>query len=163
MNTSTELNRIRSLVAILRIVLGVILLVTWYDNFTKGLYSADGITGLFDWIFNEVGGGPAWYRAVINSTVLAVPGLFGAFQMVAELALGLGLLFGALTPIAGLSAAVFFFNLFLSYYGGSEWIWTYVLLTASAVVVGLAQSGRAFGIDQLLVQSRGEPPRPMLW
>lgn len=161
MKTSNELNRIRSIIAILRITLGIILLVTWYDNFSKGVYTADGITGLFDWIFNQTGGGPAWYRAIINSTVLAVPGLFGGFQMIAELALALGLLFGVLTPVAGIGAAVFFFNLFLSYYGGSEWIWTYVLLTASALVVGLTQAGRAYGVDQYLLKTRGEPPQPI--
>ena len=160
---SSETQRIRAFIAPLRIILGLILLVTWYENFSKGVYTADGITGLFNYIFNEAGGGPGWYRALIESTILQVPGLFAAFQLVAELLLGLGLLFGGLTPIAGLSAALFFFNLFLSYYGGSEWIWIYVLLTVSALTVGLTQSGRVFGLDQYLLKTRGDPPLPYLW
>lgn len=163
MRESNDVQRLRSLIAPLRITLGLILLVTWYDNLNKGLYSADGITGLFNYIFNDVGGGAAWYRALIEGSILQVPGAFAGFQLVAELLLGLGLLFGGLTPIAGISAAIFFFNLFLSYYGGNEWIWTYVLLTVSALVVGLSHSGRAFGLDQYLLKTRGEPPYPFLW
>lgn len=163
MTESNEIQRVRMFIAPLRITLGIILLVTWYENFSKGLYTADGITGLFNYIFNDAGGGPEWYRALIESTILQVPGLFASFQLVAELLLGLGLLFGGLTPIAGVSAALFFFNLFLSYYGGSEWIWTYVLLTVSALTVGLTQSGRAFGLDQYLLKRRGKPPVPFLW
>ncbi len=41
--------------------------------------------------------------------------------------------------------------------GWQEWIWTYVLLTVSAVVVSLTQTGRAWGVDALLLRRRGEP------
>lgn len=153
----------RRIIAVLRITLGIILLVTWYDNFSKGVYTADGITGLFDWIFNQTGGGSAPYRAIINSTILQAPGLFAAFQLVAELLLGLGLTFGGLTTLAGWGATLFFFNLFLAYQGGSEWIWTYVLLTAAALVVATTKSGRQFGLDQILLNTQGEPKKSWLW
>ena len=146
-----------------RVTLGIILLVTWYENLTKGVYTADGIAGLFNYLFNENGGGPPFYRAIVEGSILQVPGLFASFQMIAELLLGLGLLFGALTPITGIGAAFFFLNLLFAYLGGNEWIWTYVLLTSSALVVGLSRSGRAFGLDQYLVKSRGEPPIAFLW
>ncbi len=163
MNTDTQAQYFRRMIAVLRITLGVILLVTWYDNFTKGVYTADGIRGLFDWIFNETGGGSDAYRAIVNSTILPNAGAFAAFQLVAELLLGLGLTFGGLTTIAGWGATVFFLNLFLSYQGGSEWIWTYVLLTAAGFVVATTKSGRAFGLDQLLLQTQGEPKKWWLW
>lgn len=156
MQSEKELQMVRSIIALLRVTLGIILLVTWYKNLQDGLYTAEGIRGLFDWLFNTNNSGPGWYRAIINSTVLAAPGLFAVFQLVAELLLGLGLLFGGLTPIAGLAAATFFGNLYLSYLGGGEWIWTYVLLAVAALVVALTKSGRAFGIDQYLLKTRGE-------
>ena len=158
-----EAQNLRRLLALLRVTLGVILLVTWYDNLRKGVYTADGISGLFDWIFNGTGGGPEFYRALIGGTILQVPGLFGAFQLVAELLLGLGLLFGMFTPVAAAGAALFFFNLFLAYFGGDEWIWTYVLLTVAALVAGLGRSGRAWGIDRLLRNRWGEPSTGLLW
>ena len=148
---------LRRLTAVLRITLGVIILATWADNLSKGLYSGGGIAGLFDYIFYENGGGPAFYRALIESTILQAPAAFGAFQLVAEFLLGAGLLLGVFTPVAGLGAAVFFANLFLAYLGGQEWIWTYVLLTVAAVVVALARAGRAWGVDAWLLARRGEP------
>ena len=163
MNENQDVKSMRMGLAIVRIVLGVILLVTWYDNLTKDVYTAGGIEGLFDWIFNQTGGGAGWYRAIINSTVLAAPGVFAGFQLVAELLLALGLLVGGLTRLAGLGAAVFFFNLFLAYYGGSEWIWTYVLLTAAATAVSMGRAGRLWGLDQWLLQQRGEPSNGFLW
>ena len=119
MNSSSESRYLRTLIAILRIVLGVIILVTWWENLQKGLYTAQGITDLLthpDWgAFSNGGGALPGYQPIINATVLQVPGAFGAFQMVAELLIGLGLLFGALTPLAGAGASFFFLNLLLTY------------------------------------------------
>ncbi len=148
---------LRKVVALLRITLGILILVTWADNLTKGTYSGGGISGLFEYIFDENGGGVAFYRAIIEGTILQAPAAFGAFQLVAEFLIGAGLLFGLFTPLAGSGAAFFFFNLFLAYWGGQEWIWTYVLLIVSAVVVALTRSGRAWGIDTWLLARRGEP------
>ncbi|MDE0197930.1 MAG: DoxX family membrane protein [Caldilineaceae bacterium SB0675_bin_29] len=158
-----EQNTARQATAILRITLGVILIVTWFKNLQDGIYTADGIVGLFNYLFNDNGGGPAFYRALINGTILQVPGLFAVFQLIGELLLGLGLLVGLFTPLAALGAALFFFNLFLAYLGGNDWIWTYVLLTVSALVVALAQSGRAWGLDSLLLRRLGEPPGGPIW
>ena len=163
MTENPEAQHLRRVIALLRITLGIIILATWYDNLSKGIYSADGIRGLFDYIFNEAGGGPGFYRAIINGTILQAPGAFAGFQMVAEFLLGLALLIGLLTSIAGGGAVLFFFNLLLAYLGGNEWIWVYVLLTMSALVVTLTRSGRAFGVDQLLLAKRGNPPLGILW
>ena len=151
-------SKLRRVVALLRITVGLILVVTWYDNLREDVYTAEGIVGLFNYIFHDTGGGLPFYRAIINSTILQVPGLFAPFQMVAELLMGLALLFGLFTPLAAAGATLFFFNLFLAYFGGSEWIWTYVLLTVSALVVALSQAGRAWGLDSELLRRWGEPP-----
>lgn len=153
---------LRRIVALLRMTVGVIILVTWLDNFQSGIYTADGISGLFNYIFNDNGGGPAFYRAAIQGTILQAPGAFAGVQMVGEFLLGLGLLIGAFTPLVGIGATLFFFNLFLAYLGGAEWIWTYVLLTMSALTVTLTRSGRALGVDQWLLARRGEPRFPFL-
>ena len=163
MSNNHEAQSIRGVIAVLRITVGVILLVTWWENLQGGIYTADGITGLFNDIFNDNGGGPAFYRSAIQATILQAPGAFAAFQLVAEFLLGAGLIVGALTPLVGLGATLFFLNLFLAYFGGHEWIWTYVLLTSAAFTVAFTRSGRAFGLDQMLVQSQGEPPIPYLW
>ena len=164
MSESKDVRRLRRSVALLRITLGVIVLVTWWDNFQKEVYTADGIVGLFNYIFDENGGGTLLgYRTIIESTILQYPGAFAAFQMIAEFLMGLGLLVGALTRLASLGAILFFANLFLAYYGGNEWIWTYVLLLVSALVVFLTYAGREWGFDHYLVKKRGAPTFSLLW
>ena len=155
-------------IALLRMTLGVIVLATWWDNLQKGIYTAQGITDLFthpDWgAFSHGGGALFGYRTLVESTILQVPGLFAGFQLVAEFLMGLGLLVGGLTPLVGAGATFFFFNLFLTYFGNSnEWIWTYVLLTMAALAVTLSLAGRKWGVDQLLLQKRGQPKLPFLW
>ena len=164
----TEVQWLRGALALLRITLGVIVVVTWFSNLQKGIYTAQGITDLFthpDWgAFSHGGGALLGYRSIIENTILQFPGLFAGFQMVAELLLGLGLLVGALTPLAGAGATLFFFNLFLTYFGNNqEWIWTYVLLTVSALVVTITLSGRQLGVDQFLLKKYGKPPLRFLW
>jgi uncharacterized membrane protein YphA (DoxX/SURF4 family) len=164
MTESKEVRRIRRPVALLRITLGIIILVTWWNNFQKEVYTADGMVGLFNYIFDENGGGTLLgYRAIIENTILQSPGAFAAFQMIAEFLMGLGLFVGGLTRLAGLAAALFFLNLFLAYFGGNEWIWTYVLLLVSALVVFLTYAGREWGFDRYLLKKRGAPSFSLLW
>jgi hypothetical protein len=157
-SSTGEARYLRGVVALLRITLGFIILATWYSNLQRGIYTSDGMVGLFNYIFNVNGGGFEWYRALIENTILRWPGAFANFMLVAELLMGLALFFGILTPVAGLAAALFFFNLFLAHYGGAEWIGTYILLTASAFVVALTRCGRTFGVDAWLLKGRGKPP-----
>ncbi len=167
MSESRDVRKIRRAVAFLRITLGVIILFTWWENFQKEIYTSQGITNLFtgpDYgIFTNGGGTLFGYRAIVQSTILQFPGPFAAFQMIAEFLMGLGLLVGGLTRLAGLGATVFFLNLFVAYYGGSEWIWTYVLLTMSALTVTLTYAGRELGFDGYLLKKRGAPRYPFLW
>lgn len=161
---SKDVRKVRRAVALLRITLGVILLVTWWDNFQKDVYTAEGIQGLFNWIFNTTGGGNYFgYKAIVQSTILQAPAAFAAFQMIAEFLMGLGLLVGGLTRLAALGAILFFANLLLAFLGGSEWIWTYVLLVVSSLVVFLTYAGRELGFDRYLLKKRGPPRIPFLW
>lgn len=152
-------------VAILRITLGVIILATWFDNLDKDLYTADGLEGFLNSLFDENGNGSSlgFYESFLDSVVIPLAGPYAGFQLVVELAMGIGLLVGAFTRFFALAAAFFFFNLFLSYFGGEEWIWTYVLLLVSAVVVFLGYGGRRLGVDERLYQSRGESPYGLIW
>jgi uncharacterized membrane protein YphA (DoxX/SURF4 family) len=163
-----ETNPVRNLnvhpwLALLRVVLGIIILATWYENLRKGVYTAEGITDLLRYLFEENDGGPGWYRSLIQNTVLQAPGAFGVFQMIVELLMGVALLFGIFTPVAAIVAAIFFFNLFLAYLGGSEWIWSYVLLTVLAVAVAFTRAGRTYGCDTMLYDRVGRPPVRFLW
>ena len=152
-------------IAILRITLGVIILATWIDNLSKDLYTADGLEGFLNFLFDENGNGSSLtaYKSFLDGVVIPLAGPYAAFQLVVELAMGIALVVGGFTRLFSLVAAFFFFNLLLSYFGGEEWIWTYVLLLVSAVVVFVGYGGRKLGIDERLYESRGESPYGLLW
>jgi len=158
---TSEKEQLRTAVALLRITLGIILLATWADNLNKGLYTADGLTDFLNWLADPNGNAGSFglYHAFIDAAVIPIAGLFGPLQLIAELTMGLALLLGGLTRLFGLVAALFFFNLFLAYFGGHEWIWTYVLLFMSALTVTLGAAGRKWGIDYWLQQRWGPPER----
>ena len=152
-------------VALLRITLGVIFLVTWADNLEKDLYTAAGLESFLNGLFDENGNDSSFtgYKTFIDAVIIPIAGPYGAFQAVVEFILGVGLVLGICTRLLSLAAAAFFLNLFLSYVGGEEWIWTYVLLFMSAVTVFLGYGGRRLGVDAYLVRTRGEPPLNLLW
>jgi len=153
-------------VALLSITLGIIILATWYGNIAKSLYTADGLTGFLNWLFepypNGNGSSLTFYKSFLDTAVIPVAGLCGTFQLVTELLLGIALIVGAYSRLAGIVAMFFFINLTLSYFGGNEWIWLYILLFMTALTVTLATAGRTWGIDQLLLQKYGEPKFPFL-
>ncbi|MEM8905845.1 MAG: DoxX family protein [Actinomycetota bacterium] len=152
-------------VALLRITLGVILLVAFFDNLDKGLYSADGFEGFIDFLFSEEGNDSALgiYESFVDAVIVPLGGAYGWFQGIVELVIAVALIAGVATRVASLVAAIFFANLFLAYVGGEEWIWTYVLLFMSAVTVFLGWGGRKLGLDERIVRERGESPYGLIW
>ena len=163
MPESKDAYKLRRIVALLRITLGVILLVTWWENLQKGLYQADNFAAFIN---SLAAGHPIGaYQAFLVNVVAANATIFGTFQLITELGMGVALLFGLFTPLAGLGATFFFLNLFMAYLNPTlgEWIWTYVLLVVAALVVTLTRSGLALGIDRRLAKDRGKPPFPLLW
>lgn len=167
LDTGSNSDRGSTAVAILRVALGVIILATWWGNVRGGLYSGEDFRGLLDWLGKSVddggnGGSLSWYHSLLDSVVAPNAGLVGGVQMVVELLFGLGLLLGAFTRLSSLLAIGFFASLFLAYFGGEEWIWTYVLLIASTITVFLGYGGRKFGIDQFLSKMKSSPLN-LLW
>ena len=153
---------------VIRVTLGVTTFFTWLGNVRDDFYSAEGLRGYFDWAFlpaEDGGNGSTLFfvRDILDATILQAPGAFGAVQTVVELAIAIGLIFGIFTRAAALGAIGFFFSLFLVQFGGEEWIWTYVLLVASAVAVFLNWGGRTLGVDQLIAKARGESPGGLIW
>jgi uncharacterized membrane protein YphA (DoxX/SURF4 family) len=153
----------RVLLMVLRALLGIILIVTWFDNLNKGLYTPSGFMGFIDWLAMGEGHPLPFYRVFLLNVVLPNSAAFASIQRVAELVLGLALLVGAFTPLAGVASAFFFLNLFLAYLNPAteEWIWTYVLLMSVSLVVALGRAGRSFGVDALLLRARSEPKYPI--
>ncbi|MGI9645878.1 MAG: DoxX family protein [Ilumatobacteraceae bacterium] len=152
-------------VALLRITIGVIFLVTFFDNLDKDLYTADGFEGFIVFLFDENGNGSSltFYESIVDAVIVPAAGPYVVFQAIVELALAIALIIGLATRLASLVSMLFFANLFLAYFGGAEWIWIYVLLFMSALTVFLGYGGRQLGVDQYLVRSRGESKYNLIW
>ena len=158
-------------VAFLRVTLGFIILATWWSNVSSdpNFYSAEGLRGFFDWVFlsAEEGGNGASFT-VIGSLFDSIDdagllGIVGFAQTVMEFLIGVGLLLGIGTRFFSALATLFFAGLFLTYFGGEEWIGTYILLIAASVTTFLSWGGRTFGVDRAIAAARGESPGKLLW
>ncbi len=151
----------RSILVLPRIALGVIFLYTWYENLTKGLYTAEGFRGFMFYLAEGHPIGP--YAAFLTQIIAPISGISGPFQLIAEFLMGLALIIGAFTPLAGIGALVFSMNLFVTYLNPNlgEWIWTYVMLMVLAAITAFGYAGRSFGVDKRLVERFGEPRYPI--
>jgi len=153
-------------VSLLRITLGLIVLATWVSNVSKGLYGAEEFKGFLGWLASPDGnaGSLGFFHSLLDAVVVPGASFFGPLQLVVELVIGIGLTLGLLTRFFTLLAGGFFLTLFLAYFGGHEWLGTYILLFMAAVTVFLGYGGRRFGLDEFLTQSRRDSPAGnLLW
>jgi len=132
----------------LRVLMGYILLATAVENAGKGLYGP----GFRAFVAGWANGNPlGWYRAFLEAAVIPNWQVVALVQSIAEPALGIALIAGLFTPLAGLGGAFFFANLLLASWG-KEWPWTYVNMVAMLLVAGASGSGRCLGLDYLLAR-----------
>jgi uncharacterized membrane protein YphA (DoxX/SURF4 family) len=137
-------------IALLRMLIGLVFLTTWVSNLFKGFYTPDGLLRFFTQVFPQSENPLVFYAAFINGVILPARAVFAPFQLVAELLLALGLLFGFLTPFFSLAGIVFLINTLLAT-AGQDWIWAYLMPIGILAVVLLARAGRAVGLDGWLV------------
>ena len=102
-------------------------------------------------------------RTLLDNTLLQSPEVAGWALTIVELFIAIGLLFGIFTRAASLLAVGFFGSLFLTYFGGDEWIMIYVMLTLAAVVTFFSYGGRKLGVDQFVADVRDESPATLIW
>lgn len=168
METTTPVLRGSIGVAVLRVALGLTGLFTWFDNVEKKFYDGANLPGYFDWLSRPVaeggnGSSLGFVHSIIENTLLQAPEFFGWVLTFFELFIAIGLVFGVFTRAASLGAIGFYVSLFLAYFGGAEWIWTYVILAAAAIAIFLDWGGRKFGVDEFIAKTRGESPGTLVW
>ena len=104
------------------------------------------------WIKQEIAH-PAlpWYAALLKDIVLPHFAFFGTLTFVTELALGLSLLFGALTRVAGLGGFLWQVNIALGAFNvPGEWYWIWPLLTLPQFCFTFSGAGQVWGVDRWL-------------
>lgn len=149
-------------IALLRMMIGLVILTTWFSNLQKGFYTPDGLHDFFTSVYPQTENPLTWYAAFIDTVILANSAAFAPFQLVGEFLLGLFLLIGALTPVTSLFTGFFILNTFLATFG-HDWPWSYGMILGILAVVLLTRAGRSLGVDQVLLARWGEPPIPYLW
>lgn len=104
------------------------------------------------WIKQEIAH-PAfpWYATFPRDVVLPNFAFFGTLTFVTELALGLSLLFGVLTRLAGLRGFLWQANIALGAFNvPGEWYWIWPLLTLPQFCFAFGAAGQVWGVDQWL-------------
>lgn len=97
-----------------------------------------------------------WYKDFLEQTVLPHAALFATLQVWGEVAVGIGLVLGLATRLAGLVGLYLALNFGLA----SQWMsfgqqGFHLLLVTSMVLFIGAGAGRAWGLDALLLRRAG--------
>ena len=142
-------------VALLRIVVGLMFVLTWLPNFLDGLYTADGLLFFFTEEFPQSENALTFYANFIDGVILPMRHVFAPFQLVAELLMGLAILLGIFTPLASLAGIFFLLNTMLASFG-HDWLWSYILPISILVVTLFTHAGRALGVDATLLKKFGK-------
>jgi uncharacterized membrane protein YphA (DoxX/SURF4 family) len=148
-------------IALLRIMLGLLFITQWYDNLVGGLYTPDGLEGLFNYFFSASDNPLNFYMEFVSDVILPIAPFFTKFQLVTELLMGFALLVGFLTPLTSLFAAFFILNTFLASWG-ADWPWSYLTILSILGVLFFTRAGRSLGIDAILARRFGDVKFP-LW
>lgn len=107
---------------------------------------------LHGWIEQEVAHPTfGWYAEFLKNVVLPHFGLFGMMTFVVEVALGLSLLFGVLTRVAGFGGFLWQLNIALGAFSvPGEWYWIWPLLTLPQFCFAFSGAGQVLGLDRWL-------------
>lgn len=101
-----------------------------------------------------------WYAAFLQHVVLPNFSLFGTQTFLIEFALGVALLFGILTRLAGVAGFFWQINIALGAFNvPGEWYWIWPLLSLPLFCFAFTGAGRILGIDHVLEPALRERAR----
>lgn len=138
--------------AVLRIVFGLMYLDMALQKAPWLVSGGRRYGWLYGWIQQEIAHPTfGWYAAFLKDVVVPNFGFFGLLTFVTEITLGLGLLLGLLTRLAGLGGALWQVNIALGAFSvPGEWYWIWALLILPQGVFAACGAGRALGLDAAL-------------
>jgi uncharacterized membrane protein YphA (DoxX/SURF4 family) len=134
---------------ILRVALGALFVSTFFENLGKGLYSAEGYSGLIR-SYIKYGHAPTLWKQVMGFTA-AHAAVAGPLQAVLEASLGVSLMVGLFSRPAALVAFGFLTGLWLSELG-IGWIWELLVPMVVAAALVLGPSGKRAAVDVALAR-----------
>jgi uncharacterized membrane protein YphA (DoxX/SURF4 family) len=144
-----------------RLFMGGLFVSVWGDNLLSGKYWTSGYARFVH--HYAVHTHLAFYRRFMDHVVIPHANVFSKAQLVAELlVIGVPLLVGLFTPVAGVAAAGFALFVGLAAVGTpGEWAGTYAMLFLLPLMLALSQAGRTLGVDALLARRNPHPRLPI--
>jgi NADH dehydrogenase len=142
-------------IAALRILVGLMFVLTWLPNFLDGLYTPEGLLIFFTEEFPQSENALGFYANFVEGVILPIRHVFAPFQLVTELLMGLAILLGLFTPLASIAGIFFLLNTMLATFG-HDWLWSYILPISILAVTLFTHAGRAIGVDAILLKKFGK-------
>jgi uncharacterized membrane protein YphA (DoxX/SURF4 family) len=146
---ATELPTVEpaTILAILRVTLGVLFVWVFFENLGKGLYTPGGYAGLIGYYINS-GRAPALWKSVM-AVMAGHASIAAPIQGATELTFGVCLLLGMFTRPVALGAFGFLTSLWVSEWG-TAWIWELLVPMMVALCLALGAAGRRLALDTAL-------------
>jgi len=133
--------------AVVRVIVGAMLVSVFFENLGKGLYKPASYASLINY-YIEKGHSPAVWKAVeglvANHAAIAAP-----MQAMTEIGLGMLLVIGLLTRPAAFVAFLYLGSLWISELGTS-WIWELLVPVVASLGLAIGSAGRKWGVDAWL-------------
>lgn len=146
-NTTIGVTREQRALAVLRVVLGLMILSTFFENLHKGTYTPAGYKGVIDFYINK-GSAPGIWKA-IESVLSANARIVGPMQGLSELGFGVLLILGFATRVVACAAGAFLLGLWISELGTS-WPWELAMYVVVAFTLAWAGGGRVWSVDAVI-------------
>lgn len=156
---TTREERSKLLFAGLRVMMGGIFLAVWSFNLGHGYYSPHGWAHFVRHYADTTT--YSFYASFLRHVMIPQAAVAARAQFVTELAVGVFLVAGLLTPVVGLLGAVFQLNLLVATSGTTDWPGTYIIMCLLLAAIALAQAGRTLGVDARLARRRPRPRLPV--
>jgi len=141
--------------ALVRIIIGAMLVSVFFENLGKGGYTPAGYAGVINYYIKNSHSPAAWKWVMgltASHAAMAAP-----MQATLEISLGILLVIGLLVRPAAFVAFLFLGSLWLSELGTS-WIWELLVPVVASLGLSIGRAGRAWGIDALLARRRPSSP-----
>jgi len=143
--------------AIVRLIVGAMLVSVFFENLGKGAYSPSGYAAVINFYIKN-SHCPAIWKSVME-LVVSHASIAAPMQALTEISLGVLLVIGLFTRPVALVAFFFLGSLWVSELGTS-WIWELAVPVVASLGLAVGRAGRAWGVDAFLARRN---PSSLWW
>jgi uncharacterized membrane protein YphA (DoxX/SURF4 family) len=143
--------------AIVRLIIGAMLVSVFFENLGKGAYTPAGYAGVINYYIKN-SHCPAIWRSVME-LVVSHASIAAPMQAVTEISLGILLVIGLFTRPVAFVAFLFLGSLWVSELGTS-WIWELAVPVVASLGLAVGRAGRTWGVDAILARRN---PSALWW